>query len=149
MIFSLNILIHNILLVLSVSNKKAPKASTRCWIWGDFSYLFNGKEIFSVFYISVTKIECFFYYALIIFLSKIYLFYQTKTKSSNENVSKIWCFSQKYDFVLKHLVKQMTQILEESIPCTAQLTLEYPQLLFFEEYNLKIKTTDYGRSMKA
>ena len=116
---------------------------------GDFSYLFNGKEIFSVFYISVTKIECFFYYALIFFLSKIYLLYQTKTKSSNENVSKIWCFSQKYDFVLKHLVKQMTQILEESIPCTAQLALEYPQLLFFEEYNLKIKTTDYRHSMKV
>ena len=82
----------------------------------------------------------FFYYAIINFLSKIYLLYQTKIKSSNENVSKIWYFSQKYDFVLKHLVEQMTQILEESIPCTAQLALEYPQLLFSEEYNLKIKT---------
>ena len=82
----------------------------------------------------------FFYYAIINFLSKIYLLYQTRTKSRNENVSKIWCFSQKYDFVLKHLVEQMTQILEESIPCTAQLALEYPQLLFSEEYNLKIKT---------
>ena len=116
---------------------------------GDFSYLFNGKEIFSVFLYICHKNRVLFLLCLNIFLSKIYLLYQTKTKSSNENVSKIWCFSQKYDFVLKHLVKQMTQILEESIPCTAQLALEYPQLLFFEEYNLKIKTTDYRHSMKV
>jgi len=43
----------------------------------------------------------------------------------------------------------MTQILEENIPCTAQLALEYPELLFSEENKLKVKTTDYGRSMKA
>ena len=149
MIFSLNILIHNILLVLSVSNKKAPKASTRCWILGGILVTSLMEKKYFLFFIYLSQKQSAFLLCLNIFLSKIYLLYQTKTKSSNENVSKIWCFSQKYDFVLKHLVKQMTQILEESIPCTAQLALEYPQLLFFEEYNLKIKTTDYRHSMKV
>ena len=81
MIFSLNILIHNILLVLSVSNKKAPKASTRCWILGGILVTsLMEKKYFLFFYISVTKIECFFYYALIFFCQKYICYTKLKLK---------------------------------------------------------------------
>ena len=147
MIFSLNILNHNILLVLSVSNKKGIKSFNKMLDLGGIlvSYLLEKKYFLFFIYLSQKQSA----FLLCLFLSKIYLLYQTKTKRRNINVLKICCFSQKYDFVLKHLVEQMTQILEESIPCTAQLALEYPQLLFFEEYNLKIKTREYGCLIKA
>ena len=55
MIFSLNILNHNILLVLSVSNKKGIKSFNKML---DLGRIWK-RNIFC-FFISVTKIECFF-----------------------------------------------------------------------------------------